>query len=191
MGGKQIVQLGISPLYTASPCLANDHRENNNSNLPIKQRPNSLYFMRIASSSLIHLNPIIHTIDPDISTANRCQKIIDSFKTMQRSYVGSPIDYLNSCLSKSIDLIYIDNADITSLESSAVEQLEEAKVIVSKNILTDNGIIIINDVRNMNAMHYGDTSGLGCSKYAIPFLLCNGFEVLMDEYQMILKKRAH
>lgn len=189
MGGKQIVQLGISPLYTNSEHCIGQGNDNHQGNPT--QKPNSLFFIKIASSCLMHLNPIIYTVDTDISAANRCKKMMEPFNPMHRIYIGSTIDYLNSCSSNSIDMVYIDTTDLISLESSAIQQLEQAKLIVEKNLLTDNGIIIINDVHNQNAIYYGDTSGLGCSRYAIPYFLCNGFEVVVDEYQMILKKSHH
>ena len=33
-----------------------------------------------------------------------------------------------------------------------------------------------------------ETSVLGKSKYSVPLLLNNGYKLIMDEYQMILKK---
>jgi len=42
------------------------------------------------------------------------------------------------------------------------------KIIVEKNLLTPNGILLIDDVKNQTPKKFGDTSGLGKSKYAIP-----------------------
>ena len=74
-------------------------------------------------------------------------------------------------------------------EKTAQLHLREAKIIVEKNILKNNGIILIDDVRNPYMLLKKITDNkYGKSKYAIPYFLENNYEIVMDEYQVILKK---
>ena len=70
----------------------------------------------------------------------------------------------------------------------AIAQLLEVHLIESYELLNKNGLVIFNDVRNPLPMRNGEDSPYGRSKYSIPFLLDNDYELLFDEYQVILKK---
>ncbi len=95
--------------------------------------------------------------------------------------------FIKQCDTKSVDLLYIDTGSMD--EPTAKLQLREAKLIVSKNILKDDGLILIDDVKNP-AMIINNVSSdvFGKSKYSIPYLIDNGYEYVMDEYQVILRK---
>ena len=54
--------------------------------------------------------------------------------------------------------------------------------------MAKNGIILIDDVKSVVPKQHGEKSDLGKAKYSIPYLLENGFEIVMDEYQYVLKK---
>ena len=64
----------------------------------------------------------------------------------------------------------------------------EAKIIVERNVLSDNGLILIDDVRNCTPKLNGGISDYGKAKYSIPYFVENGYEIVMDEYQVILQK---
>jgi hypothetical protein len=103
-------------------------------------------------------------------------------------HVSSSEDFLNKFKNKKIDLLYIDTGDMTPIGPTSELQLREAKIIVENNLLSDNGIILIDDVKNPTPLIHGDTSLLGKAKLSIPYFLNNGFEVIFDEYQVVLKK---
>lgn len=67
---------------------------------------------------------------------------------------------------KKIDLMY--------LNSKPVDDLIHARLIIEKNLLSQNGMILINSNK---------------SEYAISYLLNSGFEIVHKENQVILKKR--
>ena len=71
-------------------------------------------------------------------------------------------------------------------EFTAELHKREAILIVKHDILKDDGIILIDDVRN--PCNDFSKKNLGKSKYSIPYLLNNGYEIIADEYQVILKK---
>ena len=79
---------------------------------------------------------------------------------------------------------------MTPIEPTALLQLEEAQIIVEHNLMSPTGIILIDDVRNQTPKQFGETSDLGKAKYSIPYFLEHGFEIIADEYQVILKKTS-
>ena len=78
---------------------------------------------------------------------------------------------------------------MTPVEDTALLQLIEANKIVERDLLNKNGLLIIDDVRNPTPKMAGETNNLGKAKYSIPYLLEHNFEIIMDEYQVILKKK--
>lgn len=190
-GGKVVVELGTSRSFTHGGhigCNRDDVR------FWMPQAPENWdwgagFFTRMAAESLEHLHPIIHTIDLQANHITRCKVMTKEFSHFIRYYVCSSIDFLKQCPPQSIDLLYLDTGDMTPIEPTALLQLAEAKIIVEKNLLTPNGILLIDDVKNQTPKKFGDTSGLGKSKYAIPYLLNHGFEIVANEYQVILKRK--
>ena len=104
------------------------------------------------------------------------------------TYHVSSSEYFLNNTDKKVDLLYLDTGDMTPIEETAQLHLREAKIIVEKDILADNGIILIDDVKSVVPKHAGEKSDLGKAKYSIPYFLENGYEVVMSEYQTILKK---
>lgn len=147
-------------------------------------------FTRVAAETLAHLNPIIHTIDLAHQHINRCRIITSDYKHLIQYHVCNSLDFLRRAKPFSIDLLYLDTGDMTPIEDTAQLQLAEAKIIVERNVLSPTGIILIDDVRNQTPRKFGDTSGLGKSKYSISYFLSRGYEVLMDEYQVILRRKS-
>ena len=86
-----------------------------------------------------------------------------------------------------IDLLYMDTGDVTPIEPTAELHLRESKILVEKNLIRIGGLILIDDVRNPQSMKQNDDE-YGKAKYSIPYLLDNGFIIVMDEYQVILKR---
>lgn len=146
------------------------------------------FFTRMAAECLMHLNPIIHTVDIVSAHIERCKVITADVNKYLKYHVASSVDFLKECESQSIDLLYVDTGDMTPIEPTALLQLEEAQVIVEQDLIAPNGIILIDDVRNQTPKQFGETSELGKAKYSIPYFLTHGFEIVADEYQVILKK---
>jgi hypothetical protein len=148
------------------------------------------FFTRMAVMCLAHLNPIIHTVDIVPTHIERCKVITADFKNYLVYHVASSVDFLKTCAPQSIDLLYVDTGDMTPIEPTAQLQLEEAQVIVEQDLLAPNGIILIDDVRNQTPKQFGEPSELGKAKYSIPYFLAHGFEIIADEYQVILRKSS-
>lgn len=146
-------------------------------------------FTLMAAKALAHCNPTIYTIDIDAGAINRCRLMTQSHTEHIQYRRCTSEQFLRTYApAKSIDLAYLDTGYINPIEPTAHLQLREAKLIVERDLLSDNGIILIDDVRNQNVQ--GDTTGMGKSKYAIPYLLEQGFEIIEDEYQVMMRKKG-
>ena len=95
----------------------------------------------------------------------------------------SSVEYLKQCDKYSFDIIYLDTCDPN--EHGAEIQLEEVRVIVEKNLLKNNGIILIDDVRNPDNEYA--INNLDKSKHSIRYLINNGY----NDRRHILKKIYH
>lgn len=184
--GKVIVELGTcrSLVHGGLPGCNLDDAEYWQSNNPETWDWGSGLFTRMAAECLAPYQPYIHTIDKNPSHIARCRIITQDFKHLINYHVCTSEAFLTSCPPESIDLLYIDTGDINN--TTARLHIEEAKIIIARNLMSPNGIILIDDVRN--SIMPCDASKLGCGKYAIPFLLRNGYEIMEDEYQVLLKK---
>ena len=80
---------------------------------------------------------------------------------------------------KHYNLLYLDTGDMTPIEFTAQLHLREAKIIVERNILKDEGIILIDDVKSCVPKKAGEISDYGKAKYSIPYFLENGYEALI------------
>ena len=126
----------------------------------------------------------LHTIDIDDSAISICKTISKNIENIYIHQISST-DFLSSTDIK-FDLIYMDTAETN--EFGAKLHLEDANIIIKRNLLTNDGIILIDDVRvpwfvNQNGYDWN----LGKGKYSIPYFISNGFTHIKDEYQSILK----
>lgn len=101
-------------------------------------------------------------------------------------FVMSSEDFLSNGEGK-IDFLYMDTGDVTPIEPTAKLHLRESKILVENDLISENGLILIDDVRNIQSKSQ-DLSDYGKAKYSIPYLQENGFEVIMDEYQVLLRR---
>jgi hypothetical protein len=147
------------------------------------------FFTRMAATAMSHKMVDIHTVDICSAHIARCKVMTSDFSNIQY-HVSDSIAFLKKCkFPRKIHLLYLDTGDMTPIEPTAQLQLREAKIIVSRNLIADGGYILIDDVQNQTPKQFGETSNLGKSKYSLPFLLANGFELIMDEYQVLLQKK--
>ncbi len=190
--GKIVVELGTSRSFThgGHPGCNQDDTRYWMPDQPEHWDWGAGFFTRMAATSLFHLKPRIHTIDISAQHLARCKFMTNDFSDIIQYHLYSSIDFLRYCnFPDGIDLLYLDTGDMTPIEPTALLQLEEAKIIVERNLISNNGIILIDDVRNQTPKKFGDLSGLGKSKYALPYLLDHGFEIIMNEYQVLLRKK--
>ena len=128
------------------------------------------------------------TLDSNKEHLRRCKCMLGKLSKNVHFIKSLSEDYLKST-DKKYDVIYLDTGDMTPVEDTALLQLIEANIIVERNLLNDNGLLIIDDVRNPTPKLAGEINNLGKAKYSIPYLLEHDFEIIMDEYHVILKKK--
>ena len=129
----------------------------------------------------------ITTVDISQAALDICKTITSDVKEYI-SYINcSSEEFIRDSFEKSIDLLYLDTGNMD--EGTAQLHLREAKLLLRRQIVKDEGLILIDDVRNPGMLiRNRETNKLGKSKYSIPCLL-DKYEVIMDEYQVILKKK--
>lgn len=190
--GKIIVELGTTRSFVhggLAGCNSNDTRHWTPHN-PENWDWGAGCFTRMAAECLKQCSPIIYTVDLAPEHIERCKVITQEFSTFIKYIVCSSEQFLKTCNFKNgIDLLYLDTGDMTPIEPTAQLQLREVQIIVERNLIAPNGIILIDDVRNQTPKKFGETSDLGKSKYALPYLLAHGFEIVANEYQVMLKRK--
>ena len=181
-----IVELGTTRSFVCGRfegCNSNDMKywEPNN---PEKWDWGAGCFTKVFST--LFPNSDFHTVDIISDHINRC-KIMNSNNKNINYHVISSENFLEN-FNKKIDLLYLDTGDMTPIEPTAQLHLREAKIIVEKDLVAKDGLILIDDVKSPLPKMFGEKSDLGKAKYSIPYFLENGFELIIDEYQTILKK---
>ncbi len=185
---KTVVELGTSRSFVDGRFEGcnNDDIKYWEPNNPEKWDWSAGCFTKTAYECLNHLCDFkLYTVDLIKSHIERC-KIMNSQNI--KYCVSSSEDFLNNFNTK-IDLLYLDTGDMTPIEETAQLHLREAKIIVNKNLMNKNGLILIDDIRSCIPFEHGETIDLGKGYLSIPYFLNNGFELIMDEYQTILKKK--
>lgn len=140
-------------------------------------------------SECTNQNVTLNTLDLEERHIKRCLLMTSEFSHKINYHISSSEDFLSKGESESIDLLYLDTGDVNPIEPTALLHLCEAKIIIERNLLKKGGLILIDDVKNLaTKKDANEKSDFGKAKYSIPFFLENGYEMVVDEYQVILKK---
>lgn len=189
--GKVVVELGTTRSYVhgGHPDCMTDNVKSWTPNEPKNWDWGAGGFTRVAALCLGHLNPEIHTIDISGQHINRAKIMTQEFSDIMHYHVCSSEHFLRTCnFPNGIDLLYLDTGGMD--EWTARLHLAEAKIIVERDLMSENGIILIDDVGSQAMKQlYNEQSKLGKAKYSLPYFLDHGYEVIANEYQVIIKKR--
>ena len=129
----------------------------------------------------------ITSVDIDKTALSISKKITENLNEFIEFKLCSSEEYIKNQPKKSLDILYLDTGNMD--EETALLHLREAKLLIEHQIIKDDGIILIDDVRNpAMVLKFKENNKYGKSKYAIPFFLENGYEIIIDEYQVVLKK---
>jgi hypothetical protein len=132
-------------------------------------------------------NSFIHTVDINSNHIEVCRTITKEFPNVMYHVSDSAIFLQN--VEESVDLIYMDVGDVTPLEESAMLHKRDAEIIIRNNLVKVGGYVLIDDVRcPVPIVEYGEKSCFGKAKYSIGVFMANGFDIVSDEYQMLLKR---
>lgn len=128
------------------------------------------------------------TVDLISDHIKRCKIMTDSLNIQCNHVVSDSLKFLRET-KKKFDCIYLDTGDMWPISDSENLQLEEAKIIVLRDLLKPNGFILIDDVLNKTPKEQGDLNNkLGKSTKSIPYLLEHGFKTIYEGYQYIIQK---
>lgn len=129
------------------------------------------------------------TVDIVPSHIKRC-KIMTESLGINCSHIVEDAAQSMEQISHKLDLIYMDTGDMWPINETEELQLREAKKIVELDILTKDGLILIDDVLNGTPQEQGDKNNkFGKSTLSLPYLLENGYETVFEGYQYILKRK--
>ena len=135
-------------------------------------------FTKVFSDNLQNYNYKLYTVDPDPS-ANSIVKTIIGNNPKVDIIQDYSTNFLNN-IDFTIDLLYMDHME--SSESACLQHLEDSKILIEKNLMAPNSIILIDDTP-INA-----SAEESKGKYSIPYLLNNHYIKLIHEYQALLIK---
>lgn len=134
----------------------------------------------------------MHIVDQERANIERCKHVTKDFGKHIRYWICESVHFLRITPPKPYNLIYIDTAHLTPVETLAEKQLEQVQKIVERNLVTPGGYIVFDDVRNPIALTFDNKKEsknyYGQAKYSIPYLLQQGYVKVMDEYQVIMQK---
>ena len=187
--GKTIVELGTlrSYVHGGHPGCNTDDKALWNYDKPEDWDWGSGMFSMMAAMCLEDLAPRIITVDIMDAHVVRCKHMTRRYERLFEYKVMSSVEYLEEC-PFAVDLLYMDTGDMWPIEPTAALQKQEANVLVDRELLSKNGILLIDDVMNTTPRKMGEPSPLGKSKYSIPYLESQGYAKMLDEYQVVMKK---
>lgn len=133
-------------------------------------------FTKLFADNLSDKKLSIYTIDP-CSQAIKVVKIMIGDNPSIQIIQMESTDFLRKFNGK-IDLLYMDHLE--SGELACEVHLRDAKIVIERQLMKNNGIILIDDCPS--------SSGIGKGKLSIPYLLENGYKTLLHEYQIILSR---
>ena len=135
-------------------------------------------FTKVFLENLKEVNHKLYTIDPNSDAIAIVKVICNNYENVSiiQDYSTNFINNFND----KIDFLYMDHMETS--EEAAKQHLEDAKIIIEKDLMNKNGIILIDDI--------GSNIVDGKGKYSIPFLLENGYEIVIHEYQVLMKKKS-
>jgi hypothetical protein len=96
----------------------------------------------------------------------------DFLKEFAHTGTGSAPDHA------TIDFLYMDHME--SGEEACIQHLKDAEYIIDNGLMSENGIILIDDI--------GDNITNTKGRYSIPYLLENGYRQVIGEYQVLLER---
>lgn len=133
-------------------------------------------FTKVFAENLRGKNYKLFTVDPsnevNIIVSIMCKDYHEVKIHMEYSF-----DFLSN-FNEKIDFLYMDHMD--TCEEAAIQHYNDIKLIIEKNLLSENAIILIDDIGNSNID--------GKGKYSIPYLLENNFKILIHEHQVLMVK---
>lgn len=173
-----IVELGSSRSFVgiADGCMIPDIKYWNPSNPSIWDWGAGI-FTKVFSENLKDERCYIYTVDPDVNANFIVTTMCNEYNNVKICQTYSS-DFLSK-FNEKIDFLYMDHMETS--EAAAVQHYNDIKYILDNNLMSDNGVILIDDV--------GSNVLDGKGKYSIPYLLNNNYHIILHSYQVLLEKQ--
>ena len=168
-----IVELGTTRSFV-SWRIENDEKYWNPDNIKTWPWSDGL-FTKTFLDNLEGLNFKLYTIDP-CPEANKVVKTIIGNNKNVEIIPEYSTDFLNN-IDFKIDLLYMDHME--SSKEACELHLRDCKLIIEKNLMAEKSLILIDDTPPGSDFH---SKGL----LSIPYLLDNGYQKIIHEYQALL-----
>jgi hypothetical protein len=187
MGGQTVVELGTSRSFVDGKfqgCMQSDPRYWR----PFEPRYwdwGAGIFTRMCPLHLQAYGVRLHTVDTSAAALAIARTITSAYADSIDYHLMSSLRFLQQYQVEPsqglIDFVYMDAGETGP--QSAQLHLQEAQLLIARPILSKRALILIDDVN----LGPGQASK---GAYSIPFLLAHGFEVVMEDYQVLLQRRV-
>jgi len=184
--GKVIVELGTSRSFVSGGtegCFSSKAKYWNPDKIESWDWGSGI-FTKVCMECLTHLDIEFHSVDISKKAIKISKTITANYKNRIHYHLTSSENFLNK-FNKKIDLLYMDTAD--NDESGAQIHLNDAKIIVKRNLLSDKSVILIDDINLSDKLVALGLLSKG--KYSIPFFLDNGYKLAINKYQVVLERK--
>ena len=133
-------------------------------------------FTKVFAENLKGQNYKLYTIDPSREANSIVTTMCGQYNEVKID-LNYSTNFLNN-FNEKIDFLYMDHMETS--EQAANQHLYDAKLIIEKNLMSENGVILIDDI--------GHNIIDGKGKYSIPYLLENNYKIIIHEYQVLMVK---
>jgi hypothetical protein len=131
----------------------------------------------------------IWTVDLSGEALTRCRIMTEPYAKQFRYIHDDAVHFLREFPGQA-DLIYLDTGYVWPPEPTATDNLDQARVIVARQLLREGGKILIDDTNSRVPSEFGEHCPLSKSRYSLPYLLANGFEIELQKYQTLLRRKT-
>lgn len=179
-----IVELGTSRSFVSNYII--DDITYWKPNEPHKWPWNDGFFTKLFADNMALLDDCkfrIYTVDP-CDKANKVVKTVLKNNENVEIIQGYSTDFLEN-FDKKIDFLYMDHLE--NGEEASRQHLLDTKLILERNLLHDDSIILIDDSPVNNYCDDFPSKG----KYSIPYFTENGYDLITHEYQALFVKQRH
>ena len=186
--GKIVVELGTIRSYVAWPnegCLKTDskywHPES-----PEMWDWGAGNFTLVAATCLAHLSPTIHTVDIKEQAIQICKTVTKPFAHLIQYHLLNAESFLKTYSGPKIDLLYMDAGELD--DKSAQMTKDQARIALERDLLSEQAQIVIDDVNTPDHDPTEIWHERGKGRLVIPYLEQNGFKVVEEEFQVIMRR---
>jgi hypothetical protein len=131
----------------------------------------------------------IWTVDVSSGALERCKVMTEPY-TKKFHYVCDDAEHFLREFQGQADLIYFDAGFVWPPEPFATENLNQAKTVIERQLLREGGKILMDDTNTPVPAEYGMPCPLGRARYSLPYFLANDFEIELQTFQTLLRRKT-